>query len=86
MTTSLKLSQSPATSITCSLLGVTANWLWSHAAKVCVGQVPSPSPSSNQLPSADVDLGMGILSMCEECEAAHISDIAHDNRHLEWPP
>ena len=35
---------------------------------------------TNSEPSANVDPRMGELNICKKCDAAHISDMAHDNR------
>ena len=65
MMTSLKLSQSSITLVTCSVLG----W-WSHTASVN-RQVSPTCPSSHQPLSAAINLRTGVLNMCEEWDAAH---------------
>ena len=40
-------------------------------------------PSSRQQTFAAVDLGKEVLNMDTDCVAVYISDMDHENRHLE---
>ena len=71
------VSQSSATLGTCSLREVVASWLQSQAANT------HSASSANCFPS---DQMLGVLRMCEECDAACSRDLEHEGGHNQLSP